>query len=612
MPPTGKGLTPEQIGLLEKWIETGAPWPARPVPPQAMALAPMIDDAAFLRRLYLDMTGVLPTAAQAEAFLSDLAPDKRTQLVDQLLEDDRIADQWISYWLDVLAENPSLISATLNSTGPFRWFLYDALRDNKPIDRMVTELTMMRGSVHDGGSAGFAIAGENDSPFAAKGHILATAFLGIEMQCARCHDSPFHSTTQKDLYSLAAMLNRKPLTVPASSQVPAAFFDSHKSESIIKVTLKPGEQIPPVWPFAKVTGVADTEQIDSLMQSPGDSRERLAALITSPRNQRFALVVTNRIWKQLIGAGFVEPVYDWEGHPSSHPQLHAWLAQELVLHDYDVRYLIRLITTSAVYQRQAVGQNLTAIPELRLFNAPDRRRLSAEQVVDCLHAATGNRMNCEQLSFDPEGRDTQARRLSLGTPTRAWMMADLKNERDRPSLALPRARVIADVMEAFGWTGSRQMPLSQRETDPNVLQPGVLANGVLSLNLMRASLDSSLANLAVDAQTAEELLDTLFLQILTRSPQPEEKSAFLAALAPGFNERLLPKGQIHAPQLPDSLPQITWYNHANAEANDIQIEKEARLRQGPPCDPRLQPDWRERYEDVVWSLINHRDFVWVP
>lgn len=612
MPPTGKGLTATQIDLLEEWIENGAAWPARPAPPQAVAKALEIDDAAFLRRIYLDMVGVLPTAAEASDFLSDRSPDKRTQLIHQLLKDDRIADQWISYWLDVLAENPSLISATLNSTGPFRWFLYDALRDNLPIDRMVTELIMMRGSVHEGGSAGFAIAGENDSPFAAKGHILATAFLGIELQCARCHDSPFHSTTQKDLYSLAAMLNRKPLSVPASSQVPAAFFDSHKSESIIKVTLKPGEEIPPVWPFAELTGVADTEQVDRLLQSPGDSRERLAALITSPRNQRFALVVTNRIWKQLIGAGFIEPVYDWEGHPSSHPELHAWLAHELVTHQYDVRYLIRLITTSTVYQSQAIGQNLTAIPELRLFNAPDRRRLSAEQVVDCLHAATGHRMNCEQLSFDPEGRDTQGRRLSLGTPTRAWMMADLKNERDRPSLALPRARVIADVLEAFGWTGSRQMPVSQREIDPNVLQPGVLANGVLSLNLMRASLDSSLADLAVDAQTAEELLDTLFLQILTRPPQPEEKVEFLATLTPGFDERVLPQARIHAPQPLDPLPQITWYNHANAKANVIQKKKESRLRKGPPSDPRLQPDWRERFEDVVWSLINHRDFVWIP
>ena len=89
---------------------------------------------------------------------------------------------------------------------------------------MVTELIMMRGDQHRGGSAGFAMAAENDAPMAAKGHILASAFLGVEMQCARCHDAPYHQSTQRDLFSLAAMLSRKPLKAPQSSSVPADFF----------------------------------------------------------------------------------------------------------------------------------------------------------------------------------------------------------------------------------------------------------------------------------------------------------------------------------------------------------------------------------------------------
>src|SRR5690606_33541868 len=126
-------------------------------------------------------------------------------------------------------------NASLNSTGPFRWFLLEALRDRKPLDRLVTELIMMRGSPHEGGSAGFGLAAENDAPMAAKAHILASAFLGIELQCARCHDSPYHSTTQRDLYSLAAMLERKAVTVPGSSNVPAEFFDQTDREPLIQV-----------------------------------------------------------------------------------------------------------------------------------------------------------------------------------------------------------------------------------------------------------------------------------------------------------------------------------------------------------------------------------------
>ena len=127
--------------------------------------------------------------------------------------------------MDLLAENPTLLNASLNSTGPFRWFLHDALRDNKSLDRMVTELIMMRGSTHDGGSAGFGLAGNNDAPMAEKAHILASTFLGIELQCARCHDSPFHSTTQEDLFALAAMLQRKPATPPETSRVPDEFLE---------------------------------------------------------------------------------------------------------------------------------------------------------------------------------------------------------------------------------------------------------------------------------------------------------------------------------------------------------------------------------------------------
>src|SRR5690606_3886082 len=151
-----------------------------------------------------------------------------------------------------------------------------------------------------GGSAGFALAGENDSPFAAKGHIIASTFLGIEMQCARCHDSPYHSTTQRDLFSLAAMLSRKTVTVPATSRVPAGFFEKKGRESLIKVTLKPNEPVAPHWPFAATTGAADGNRIDRLVDDPKDTRERLAALVTSPENRRFARVFVNRIWKRLM------------------------------------------------------------------------------------------------------------------------------------------------------------------------------------------------------------------------------------------------------------------------------------------------------------------------
>lgn len=612
MPPTGDGLDPEQIALLEGWIEAGAVWPAPPISAAEVAVSPVVEDESFLRRVYLDTVGVPPTQREAVAFLTDTNPDKRERLIDQLLGDERGADHWTSYWLDVLAENPTLLNASLNSTGPFRWFVYESLRDNQPLDRMVTELILMRGGQHEGGSAGFAMAAENDAPFAAKGHIVASAFLGIELQCARCHDSPYHSTTQRDLYSLAAMFERKPVTVPATSRVPDAFFEKQQRDSLIRVTLKPSEPVTAKWPFADITGIEDSTDIDLLMHQPDDSRERLAALITAPQNSRFARVIVNRIWKRLIGAGFVEPVHDWEGRAASHPELLDWLAHQLVSHDYDIRHVTRLIVSSRTYQREATGRNLAASAELRFFNAPERRRLSAEQIVDSLHAVTGSTMEVEELTFVHDGRRPINNRLTLGRPSRAWMFASLNNERDRPSLSLPRARVLADVLEAFGWTGSRQKPITERDADPNILQPGVLANGTLSVTLTRASQDSELAQLAVDAESPRSLTEALFLRVLSRTPNADVLSVFSAALAEGFDTRLLPANEIKSPAQPSPLPLVTWFNHLQSEANTIQQEVERRVRQGPAADPRLRANWREVYEDVVWSLINHSEFVWIP
>lgn len=612
MPPTDDGLNEQQITILETWIRNGAVWPSRPVPAAVTRSVPLVSDAAFLRRVFLDTVGVPPQQHVTAAFIADRTPDKRARIIDQLLADDRIADHWVSFWMDLLAENPTLLNGSLNSTGPFRWFLYESLRDGKPIDRMVTELILMRGSVGAGGSAGFGVAAENDSPLAAKAHILSSAFLGIELQCARCHDSPYHSTTQADLYSIAAMLGRKSLTPPKTSRVPDEFFENKGRQSLIRVTLELGQQVTPKWPFADFTGNDDSTSIDRLVQEPADSRERLAALITSPDNKRFPRVIVNHLWKRLIGTGFVEPVNDWEGKSASHPILLDWLADELVTHDYDARHVMRLIMTSDVYQRESVGDNLVAPADQRFFNAPDPRRLTAEQIVDSLFTSADRKMDVEELTFVHDGSDTIERRMTLGVPRRAWMFASLNNERDRPSLSLPRAQPIVDVLQAFGWTGSRQKPIAQRDTAPNVLQPGILANGTLTTSITRAADQSVLASLAVNANTAEELVDAVFLRFLVRHPTPTEWKTFSTALGRGFDARLAPTTERQPPPIDTPLPQVTWSNHLVPETTEIQYEVQRRVRRGPHPDPRLSDEWREVYEDVLWSLVNDREFVWVP
>lgn len=621
MPPTGLGPSDDQIATLRAWIRDGAEWPDVAVDAADLRFAPRIDDAAFLRRVYLDTVGLPPSQAEAEAFLAEAAngsdddpdADLRTRLIDRLLADERSADNAIGEWLDMLAENPTLLNKSQGSTGPFRFFLHDALRDQKSLDRLVTELILMRGGAEEGGSAGFALAAENDSPLAAKAHILASAFLATEMQCARCHDAPFHDVSQEDLFSLAAMLNRSPAKVPGTSSVPTEFFEQSDRQTLIRVTLDPGANVSPQWPFAAITGIDDGPEIDRLMRSPADSRERLATLITAPGNTRFAKVIVNRIWRRLIGVGLVEPVDDWEGQTASHPELLDWLAHQFVSHGYDSRHVTRLIMTSDLYQREATGKAISAAPERRFFNAPEPRRLTAEQVVDSLFAATSTPMEIGELTFVHDGRRPLTNRQTLGHPSRAWMLASLNNERDRPSLALPRAQAVTDVLEAFGWNGSRQMPIGDRPVEANPLQPGALANGVLTNTLTRATVGSESARLAIEAPSADALVDAWFLRILTRPPTASERQEFTTILADGFDERLVATGDEPPTVTPPSpLPKVTWFNHLRPEANTIQQELERRIRQGPPADPRLDPAWREVYEDLVWGLINTREFVWMP
>ena len=192
------------------------------------------------------------------------------------------------------------------------------------------------------------------------------------------------------------------------------------------------------------------------------------------------------------------------------------------------------------------------------------------------------------------------------------MFASLNNERDRPSLALPRAQTVVDVLEAFGWNGSRQMPIFERPKDPNLLQPGILANGTLVQAVSRASWRSELADLAVQAKSPEALIEEVFLRFMSRKPRGAEREAFLPALREGFDTRLVPTTEQVAPKAPKALGLVTWLNHVSPEANSIQIEVEKRVREGLPPDPRLRNSWREIYEDFIWSVINDREFVWIP
>ncbi len=601
MPPKGDGLSEAEVQVIRKWIKDGAAMPARRL--AAIESPPLVDDFTFLRRVYLDCVGVPPTLSEVQEFLDDESADRRERVVDRLLQDDRWADNWVGYWQDVLAENPNLLKPTLNNTGPFRWWIHEALVDNKSIDRFTTELMLMRGSTWGGGSAGFAIASQNDVPMAAKAHVVGAAFLGVNLKCARCHDAPYHQWKQSDLFQLAAMLERKPLKLPASSTVPAAFFEQKAREPLIDATLRPGTVLENEWPFSDIP----TCVTDDLLIARQDSRERLAAHVTTSR--RFAEVIANRFWQRFMGTGIVEPVDDWEGNPPSNRVLLDTLANTLIASDYDVKELARSILNSRAYQRQAIDPEADVE---RVFAAPHRRRMSAEQIVDSAFHVVGQTMRTEPLTMDIEGTLPANKFLHFGYPRRAWEFTTLANERDRPSLALPRAQAVVDLLKAFGWRDSRPEPTSERDEAPNLIQPAVLSNGVLGTWLTRLSDESSLTQLALREQEVEELVDQLFMQILTRKPTREELAHYSAFLREGYAERRVPDGEVAPPAEPKRFRYVSWSNHLNTEANKIKIEMEMAARQGDPPSRFLRDEWRQRAEDVVWALLNSPEMILIP
>lgn len=604
MPPKGDPLPDAQRKLLAAWIQQGASYASagRKIEP-----APLTGDLEFLRRATLDTVGMVPGAEEINAFMAEDSPRRRARVIDRLLDDPRWADHWTAYWQDVLAENPNILKPSLNNSGPFRYWIHEALSDNLPMDRFVTELVMMEGGVLAGGPAGFSMAAQNDVPMAAKAHILSTAFLGQEMTCARCHDSPYHESKQRDLFEMAAMLNRQPLTLPATSSVPMSTFAGRKP--LIKITLKPGDKIEPAWPklFNKRMlpgGEAAPAHRDD------DTRAQLAALITSPLNDRFARVIVNRIWKQLLGRGFVEPVDDWEASKPTHPELLDWLAGEFVANGYDMKHLQRLILNSEAYQRQARPSPPGTAPD---FAAPLPRRMTAEQIVDSLFAAVGKDLDSEELTMDNDGTQSESAMISLGHPRRAWEFTSLSNERDRPSLAIPKAQAIVDVLENFGWRPSRQEPKSVRETAANVRQPAILANGMLGRWVTTLSEKGAITALALDSSLSEAgLIDQIFLRLLTRHPTGSERDTFTALLRPGFADRIIPAARRRPPVQRPPLKYVAWSNHLSAEANSIKIEMEKRAREGDPPTTALRPEWRERLEDMLWSVFNSPEFLHLP
>jgi hypothetical protein len=232
-------------------------------------------------------------------------------------------------------------------------------------------------------------------------------------------------------------------------------------------------------------------------------------------------------------------------------------------------------------------------------------------LLDSLLAASGKEAHVEEMNVDVDSSRLEASSINLGLPTRAWQFTTMGNERDRPSLSLPFAQTAVTLLETFGWRASRQDPLTYREKEPTVLQPAILANGAFAKRIAQLSEDSAFVPMALAAETPADFVEAAYRQILARPPTAPERDLFISLLSEDFSNRktAAPPGTKPGWPVRDG---VSWSNHLQTKSNEVRLARQRQVEKGDPPTTQLKAQWRERAEDMVWTLVNSPEFVWIP
>ena len=236
--------------------------------------------------------------------------------------------------------------------------------------------------------------------------------------------------------------------------------------------------------------------------------------------------------------------------------------------------------------------------------------MTAEQLIDSLYAVAGKRMGTEMLTLDVNGRGAINVFLNLGRPRRAWEFTSLSNERDRPSLALPKAQSVVDILSTFGWRDARQDALTVRDHEPNALQPAIMANGIVGRRITQLSDDSAFTELALQSIDTHEMVKQVFLRILSRPPTYEERAMMHDQICQTFAFRKVKGAKKREGR--EQVLDVSWNNHLSSDSNRIKVKLERLAREGDPPTQRLRAEWRKQMEDVIYALINSPEFIFIP
>jgi hypothetical protein len=444
--------------------------------------SPAVGDATFLRRAYLDVIGRLPTATEAETFLSDVNSNKRTILIDTLLERPEYADFWANKWADLLRPNPYRVG--IKATMSLDHWLRDVFRQNLPHDEFARRLITARGSTWRNGAV--TVFRDRRSPDEVV-TMMSQLFLGVRLDCAKCHQHPFEVYSQKDFYSLAAYFSRvgykgTGLSPPISG-----------GEEIVTLSQRgevkhprTGEVLSPAPLYGSAEAIGEEE----------DPREAFVRWLTAPDNHYFHRVAVNRVWADLFGIGIVDPVDDLRAtNPPSNPELLEALANQFRQDGLDQKKLLRWIMTSHVYSLSSLP-NETNASDVRNFSRHYRQRLRAEVAADAI-------VDITEVPTHYEGMPEDSRAMAMWTH-----------------------RSDSDFLDAFSRPDPNQDPPCERMAEATVVQALHLMNS----NRLQEKLSHEsgrAARLAATDQAPDVLIKHIYLTIYNRLPTAEETMTIL-------------------------------------------------------------------------------------
>ncbi|MBI3865215.1 MAG: DUF1553 domain-containing protein [Planctomycetia bacterium] len=452
-----------------------------------LAPAPLADDATFLRRVFLDLIGTLPTPDDARKFLADPAPQKRSRVVDELLSRPEYVDYWSLRWGDLLRAHRRYLGD--KGLASFSGWIRQSVRENKPLDVLTRELLTAQGNLFTHGPVAYFFIDEKVEELA---ETTAQVFLGVRLQCTKCHHHPNEVWSQDDYYGLAAFFSR--LETKDSGQL-GSRFGGPKS---LRASAKENPN--------RKTLVAATPRLFGEETKPSaensDPRQQLAEWITRADNPYFARNWANRYWSALFGRGLVEPVDDLRAtNPPVMPLLLDALARDFASNGCDAKHLLRTICNSRVYQL-APELNPARDADGQLFTHRAPRRMPAEVLLDAINQVAGT---AETFAGQPTG-------------TRA--------------IALPDPTIVSLFLSTFGRPLRNNPCDCARGATPDLSQALHLANST-ALHEKIVSPAGRLALSLKAGRTDDEMLEELYYSALGRGPTETERVAVRETLAEG-------------------------------------------------------------------------------